>query len=564
MSQRGVPPGATPIVPPLPADALRARAERFASVGAIAPGRTADELQRQLHELQVSLIELEMQNVALAELQGQKEYVEQGLQHFVDLYQQAPAPYLSVSRGGRIVRTNLAAERLLGASGEQLFGQPLERFVDAAEQGAFRVFLDAVFGGAVAALELPLVIAGQAACLVRVTANVDPVALLCRLVFSALGSVDRRAELRRETIVRIGPISAAVVVTSLADGILHANAAYGALTGYHGDELVGRPSSFLQQGATPPAELQRVRQLLVQQGFWHGELICRHKSGTYFSMEMSVMAVRGRDGQFDHYVALCAARVGSSAGGDGALVRELQHAQRIQWREQDRREQAERDLRASQQLQHATLDALPERVLLLDAAGIVLYANLACRRFAGRASAGLDYGRECQTDSRWLDGAGAAVAAGLAGVAAGQLDDYALDYGWQAGAGTRLRFRVRISRLAVMPRQLMVVHAERKPANGAGKGPSLERSPALPARHAGVGAATGAGMAGRRLPAPHWRRVCAAGHRSGPVPAHRRRRRTAAVPHRRRGAGQCGAARGGAPGRHRARQRRRHLAAGDP
>jgi len=74
------------------------------------PG-TAEDTARLVHELQVHQIELEMQN---EELQQSHAQVETLLAQYTDLYDLAPAGYLTFDREGAIRQVNLTGARLFG------------------------------------------------------------------------------------------------------------------------------------------------------------------------------------------------------------------------------------------------------------------------------------------------------------------------------------------------------------------------------------------------------------------------------------------------------------------
>jgi len=116
--------------PAAPAD-LRAQAEAIAggdaarsleSTGDLSP----QALQRALHELRVHQIQLEMQNEelqrAVAELEARRE-------RYVELYDDAPVGYVTVSDQGLILEANLTAAGMLGAVRDDLVHQPFSRFV---------------------------------------------------------------------------------------------------------------------------------------------------------------------------------------------------------------------------------------------------------------------------------------------------------------------------------------------------------------------------------------------------------------------------------------------------
>ncbi len=90
--------------------------------GAVKP----EEIQALVHELRVHQIELEAQN---EELRRSREELEASRARYVDLYDFAPAGYLTVSEKGLILQANLAAAALLGVTRDRLVMRPLSRFI---------------------------------------------------------------------------------------------------------------------------------------------------------------------------------------------------------------------------------------------------------------------------------------------------------------------------------------------------------------------------------------------------------------------------------------------------
>lgn len=92
----------------------------------------AGEPERLLHELQVHQLELEAQNQALREAQGQ---LEQSRNRYADLYDFAPVAYVTFDPSGTIQEINLTGAALLGRERVYLLGKPMlavARFDDAA------------------------------------------------------------------------------------------------------------------------------------------------------------------------------------------------------------------------------------------------------------------------------------------------------------------------------------------------------------------------------------------------------------------------------------------------
>jgi PAS domain S-box-containing protein len=103
---------------------------------------TAEDVSRLVHELQVHQIELEMQN---QELQQSRAKVETLLARYTDLYDSAPAGYMTLDREGAFRLANLTGARLLGVERSQLVNRRLGLFIAESDRRAFSDFLQRVF-----------------------------------------------------------------------------------------------------------------------------------------------------------------------------------------------------------------------------------------------------------------------------------------------------------------------------------------------------------------------------------------------------------------------------------
>ena len=111
--------------------ALRKRAEAiFREQSAQSPEEqeaiSPETTRRALHELGIHQIELEMQNEELRQSQAA---LDLSLSRYFDLYDLAPVGYLTLSKPGLILQTNLLASSLLGVTRSALIGIPLSRFI---------------------------------------------------------------------------------------------------------------------------------------------------------------------------------------------------------------------------------------------------------------------------------------------------------------------------------------------------------------------------------------------------------------------------------------------------
>jgi PAS domain S-box-containing protein len=95
------------------------------------------EMQRNLHELLVHQIELEMQNDELRRAQAE---LEEARARYLDLYDLAPVGYCTLSEDGLILEANLTAAGMLGVPRGVLAGQPITRFIHKEAQDAYYLY----------------------------------------------------------------------------------------------------------------------------------------------------------------------------------------------------------------------------------------------------------------------------------------------------------------------------------------------------------------------------------------------------------------------------------------
>ncbi|MGD0816470.1 MAG: ATP-binding protein [Verrucomicrobiota bacterium] len=110
------------------------------------PNTTQADNERQIHELEVHQVELEMQN---EELRDAREAMEALLEKYTDLYDFAPVGYLNLDRQGVICEANLACASLLGMARSALMNRRFGHFIAAADLPAFDAFLQKTFSSKV-------------------------------------------------------------------------------------------------------------------------------------------------------------------------------------------------------------------------------------------------------------------------------------------------------------------------------------------------------------------------------------------------------------------------------
>lgn len=465
---------------------LREQAEQLAAQQRQPAPQSNEEVMRQLHELQVSQIELEMQNAALAELEQLKNEYESSRDRYAQLYEQAPVSYFSLAPEGVVTRVNVAACGLLQRDKNQLLGRRFEQFVAPQAQGGFRRFLDAVFtSGARQVLEAQLFEgeAGGMGGMVRIEANFDAASATARMLVTDLGDEHARESALRRAFVILDSIREGVLVTDSDNRIISVNPAFTTITGYQAEEAIGRDPSFLGGGTHLPHFYETMWRSLHRDGSWYGELVNRRKNGERFVESLSITPMRMADGTISHFVGVFSDITERKLAEadlrelhrelDQRVIdrtAELLHANQHLQLEVHQRERAQEALRDAERFFHATIDSLTDRVLVLDQAGRVAHANQACLDFVGQMQKTLHYLEFCETDPRWQRSAGRELAAGIRSVIAGRADTFALEYEFITRSGPRWS-QARVSRfLGEGPLRVVVAHTditERKLMDGA-------------------------------------------------------------------------------------------------
>ncbi|MCX6912179.1 MAG: PAS domain-containing protein, partial [Verrucomicrobia bacterium] len=121
-------------VPKAPGALRRAAEVRLSEKSATRPPKTEGDPARLQHDLRIHEIELEMQNQELRQTQVQ---LETALEQYTELYDFAPAGYLTLGPDGSISRANLTAAGLLGIDRSQLLHVRFGVFVTAEDRPAF-------------------------------------------------------------------------------------------------------------------------------------------------------------------------------------------------------------------------------------------------------------------------------------------------------------------------------------------------------------------------------------------------------------------------------------------
>ncbi len=93
-----------------------------------------------------------------------------------------------------------------------------------------------------------------------------------------------------------------IIITDADTKIIRVNRAFGAISGYRPDEILGQPVRMLKSGRQTLAFYQSMWGEILALDKWHGEVWNRRKDGTIYPAWLTITAVRDPQGQVTHYV----------------------------------------------------------------------------------------------------------------------------------------------------------------------------------------------------------------------------------------------------------------------
>ncbi len=95
-----------------------------------------------------------------------------------------------------------------------------------------------------------------------------------------------------------------IVITNLDATIEYVNEAFVQVTGYSGEEVIGRNPRILQSGKSPPETYVDMWDNLTHGRTWKGEFLNRRKDGSEYIEFAIITPIRQPDGNITHYVAV--------------------------------------------------------------------------------------------------------------------------------------------------------------------------------------------------------------------------------------------------------------------
>ncbi|MEI8326238.1 MAG: EAL domain-containing protein [Betaproteobacteria bacterium] len=293
-----------------PGSALRARAEQaLRSRGALlspeARPQSLEEAQRELQELQIHEIELEMQNEELRRAQASLDHERA---RYADLYDLAPVGYCSLDADGLIGQCNFQAAAMLGLPRHKLVGQRIYRFILPKDQDIFYLLRSQIDKtGQAQPGELRMVKGDGKPFWVSMAANAtrdEADSTVLRVVLSDISERKQAEESLRLVASVFTHTREGIMIASVDGRIIEVNDAFTRITGYGRAEAIGANPRLLNSGRQEKAFFAQMWRDLMEKGHWYGEVWNRRKNGEIYPQFQTISAVRDQQGKVAQYVAL--------------------------------------------------------------------------------------------------------------------------------------------------------------------------------------------------------------------------------------------------------------------
>jgi PAS domain S-box-containing protein len=158
-----------------------------------------------------------------------------------------------------------------------------------------------------------------------------------------------------------------VAIIDAADSkqpIIYVNAAFEKLTGYAGEEVVGKQYEWFFRGEENHTAWEAIRHALAQQQELRTELRCYRKDGSWFWSELALSPVFNENGLLTHYL------------GVQTDISERKQAER-------QLQELSEELRRSRDSLVSILNQFPKGTLVVEADGTVSFASAACQGIIG-------------------------------------------------------------------------------------------------------------------------------------------------------------------------------------
>ena len=292
---------------------------------------------------------------------GELEKTQRDLVMYQDMAEQAADMLFLVRRSGEIRYANPASSRQTGFEKNELLGEPLRRIVPSQTSSHLRRLFEDT--GTKDSFESELERRDGTRLPVGVTANPVRMGSETLLLFTARDITHRKAAEQRLTLYH-SAIDATMNGVTIADArqpdfpLIYVNDGFTKITGYSGDEILGKNCRLLQGADTDPQARQALRRAVETGEHQRVTIENYRKDGTPFWNDVSINPVRDSDGEVTHFVGIQNDVTEAIDGARLALAREARLS--------------------------ALLNSTLEGILGIDPAGRCMFSNSAALQMLGR------------------------------------------------------------------------------------------------------------------------------------------------------------------------------------
>ena len=224
----------------------------------------------------------------------------------------APNAILLMGPDEKIAHWNKAATKILGYENEEIVGRSLhETLVPPELEERYRHGLEHFHRtGAGPAIGTTLELEAIHKDGHRIPVEVSLSAVSMKGQWNAVGIIRDMTERKlaeeslRLNLAAMESAANGIAITDIHGTLSWINSAFTKLTGYTADEVIGQNPRVLKSGKQTPEFYEQMWQTILAGQVWHGEMINKHKDGSFYDEEMTITPVKNSTGHVAHFVAI--------------------------------------------------------------------------------------------------------------------------------------------------------------------------------------------------------------------------------------------------------------------
>ncbi len=237
-----------------------------------------------------------------------REQLRDNEQRFRALFEQAAVGMAQVeTASGRLAHVNRRFAVILDRSVEELDGMDFSAVTHPDDRASYQAGLAGLASGEITEFACEKRLLRRDGSLMWVSATLSPMGIgAAAVAHSILVIEDITQRKRDEQELRIAATAfeseEGMMVCDADEVILRVNQAFRVMTGYRGDEVLGKTPRVLKSGRQDRAFYRQMWETLAREKYWQGEIWNRRKSGEIYPVWETISAVAAADGRVSHYV----------------------------------------------------------------------------------------------------------------------------------------------------------------------------------------------------------------------------------------------------------------------